>query len=150
MKSTLNIHWKEWYWSWSSNTWLPDAKSQLTGKDPDPGKDWEQQQKVMTEDEMFGWYHQFNGHEFEQTPGNGEGQGSLVCLSSLGSQTVRHDLATEQQQYSQWSGHPTESTNSNANFIQKHPQTHPESFLIWAPHGQSSWYVKLTITISNI
>ena len=95
-------------------------------------------------------YHQFNGHEFEQTPGNGKGQGSLVCHSSLGSQRVRHDLATEKQQYSQWRGHLIESTNSNANFIQKHPQTHPESFFIWTPHGQSSWHVKLTITISNI
>ena len=48
----------------------------------------------MTEDEMVGWHHQLNGHEFEQTPGDGEGQGSLTCCS-LG--RVRHDLVTEQQ-----------------------------------------------------
>ena len=64
-------------------SWLPDAKSQLTGKDPDAGKDGGQEGKGMTEDEMVGWYHQFNGHEFEQTSGNG-GQGSLVCCSPQG------------------------------------------------------------------
>ena len=47
-------------------SWLPDAKSQLTGKDPDAGKDGGQEGKGMTEDEMVGWYHQFNGHEPEQ------------------------------------------------------------------------------------
>ena len=55
-------------------------KSQLIGKDPDAGKDW-RQEKGMTEDEMFGWHHQLNGHEFEQTAGNGEGQGSMACFS---------------------------------------------------------------------
>ena len=44
--------------------WPPDAKSWLTGKDPDGGKDWRQEEKVMTKDEMVGWYHQLNGHEF--------------------------------------------------------------------------------------
>ena len=47
-------------------SWPPDAKSQLTGKDPDAGKDGGQEGKGMTEDEMVGWYHQFNGHEPEQ------------------------------------------------------------------------------------
>ena len=50
---------------------------------------------------MFGWHHRLNGHEFEQTPGDGEGQGSLV-LQSMGSQRVGHDLATEQQVLSYW------------------------------------------------
>ena len=59
--------------------WPPDAKTWLTGKGPDAGKDWRQEEKGMTEDEMLGWHHQLNGHEFEQTPGDGEGQGSLVC-----------------------------------------------------------------------
>ena len=45
--------------------WLPDAKSWLTWKDPDAGKDWRQEEKGMTEDEMVGWHHWFNGHEFE-------------------------------------------------------------------------------------
>ena len=45
--------------------WPPDAKSQLIGKDPDAGKDWRQEEKEVTEDEMVGWHHQLNGHEFE-------------------------------------------------------------------------------------
>ena len=53
----------------------------------------------MTEDEMVGWHHQLNGHEFEQALGVGDGQGSLVCCSPWGSQRVRHDRMTEQQQH---------------------------------------------------
>ena len=64
--------------------WPPDAKSWLTGKDPDAGKDWRQGEKRMTEDKMIGWHHQLNGHEFEQAPGDGEGQGSPVCCSPWG------------------------------------------------------------------
>ena len=59
----------------------PDEKSWLIWKDPDSGKDWRQEEKGMTEDEMVGWHHWLNGHEFEQAPGDGEGQGSLVCYS---------------------------------------------------------------------
>ena len=76
--------------------WPPDAKSQLTGKDPDGGEDWGQEEKRTTEDEMAGWYHWLNGHEFEQTPGDSEGQGNPVCCSPQG-RRVRRDLATEQQ-----------------------------------------------------
>ena len=57
--------------------WPPDVKSQLTGKDPDAGKDWGQEEKGTTEDEMVRWHHWLNGHEFEQAPGDGEEQGSL-------------------------------------------------------------------------
>ena len=64
--------------------WPPDLKSQLIGKDPDAGKDWRQEEKGMTEDEMVGWHHQLNGQEFEQAPVDGEGQGSLVCCSPRG------------------------------------------------------------------
>ena len=61
-----------------------DVKSWLNGKDPDAGKDWRQEEKGMTEDEIAGWHHQFNGHEFEQTLRDSEGQGSLACYSSWG------------------------------------------------------------------
>ena len=54
---------------------------QLVGKDPDAGKDWRQEKKGTIEDEMVGWHHRLNGHEFEQIPGDGEEQGSLVCCS---------------------------------------------------------------------
>ena len=64
--------------------WPPDAKSQLIGKDTDAGKDRRQKEKRMTEDEMVGWHHWLNGHEFEQLPEDGEGQGSLACCSSKG------------------------------------------------------------------
>ena len=59
-------------------------KSWLFGKDPDAGKDWGQEGKGVTEDEMVGWHHWLNGHEFEQVPGDGEGQGGLVCCSPWG------------------------------------------------------------------
>ena len=60
--------------------WPPDAKNSLIGKDPDAGKDWRWEER-MTEDEMAGWHHQLNGHEFEETPGVGDGQGGLVWCS---------------------------------------------------------------------
>ena len=62
----------------------PNAKSQLIGKDLDVGKDWRQEEKGITEDEMAEWHHGFSGHEFEQTQGDSEGQGSLACCSSWG------------------------------------------------------------------
>ena len=61
--------------------WPPDAKSWLIGKDPDAEQDWRQEEKGTTDNEMVGWHHRLDGHEFEQAPGVGEGQGSLVCCS---------------------------------------------------------------------
>ena len=68
----------------ASRVWPPDAKKQLIRKDPVAGKDWRQEEKEMTEDEMVGWHHQFNGHEFDQAPGIGDGQGILACCSPWG------------------------------------------------------------------
>ena len=64
--------------------WPPDAKSWLIWKDPDAGKDWRQEEKGMTEDEMVGWHHQLNGHEFGWTPGVNDGLGGLACCGSWG------------------------------------------------------------------
>ena len=64
--------------------WPPDAKSSLIGKDPDSGKDWRQEEKGMTEDEMIGWHHRLNGHESEQALGVGNGQGGLASCSPWG------------------------------------------------------------------
>ena len=64
--------------------WPPDVKSWLIGKDPDARKNWRQDKKGMTEDEMAGWHHQLNGHEFGYTLGVGDGQGGLVCCGSWG------------------------------------------------------------------
>ena len=69
--------------------WPPDAKNWLIGKDPDAEKDWRQEEKEMTKDEMVGWHHWLNGHEFEQPPGDGEGQGKPEMQQSMGSQRVR-------------------------------------------------------------
>jgi len=64
--------------------WPPDAKNWLIWKDPDAGKDWRQEEKGTTEDEMVGWHHRLNEHEFEQIWGVGDGQGGLACCSPWG------------------------------------------------------------------
>ena len=74
--------------------WPPDAKKWLIRKDPDAGKDWRQEEKGTTEDEMVAWHHRLDGHEFEQDSGAGDGQGSLQCCSPWGLR-VRHDWVTE-------------------------------------------------------
>ena len=61
--------------------WPPDAKNWLTGKDPDAGKGWKQEEKETTENEMVGWHHQLDGFEFEKAPGVADGQGGLACCS---------------------------------------------------------------------
>ena len=74
--------------------WPPNAKTRLIGKDPDAGTDWRQEEKGMTEDEMVGWYHWLNGHEFEQT-GRQWRTGKPGVLLSVGWQRVGHNWATE-------------------------------------------------------
>ena len=74
--------------------WQPDVKNWVIGKDPDAGKDWRQEEKGTTEDEMVGWHHWLDGHKFEQTPEAGDGQGSLACYSPWGC-SIGHDWATE-------------------------------------------------------
>ena len=64
--------------------WSPDGKSWLIWKDPDAGKDWGQEEKGTTEDEIVGWHHPLDGHEFEQGLGVGDGQGGLACCSPWG------------------------------------------------------------------
>ena len=76
----------------------PDAKSWLIGKDPDAWKDWRQEEKGTTEDEMVGWHHQLNGHEFEQALRVGDGQGSLACCCPWG----HRELDTTEQL--KWTG----------------------------------------------
>ena len=78
--------------------WSSDAKSQLTGKDPDAGKDWGQKEKGVTEDETVGWHYQFSGHESGQTQGRKWNTVEPGMLQSMGSPRVRYDLATEQKQ----------------------------------------------------
>ena len=88
------IDWKDWCWSWNSNTLATDVKNWLIWKDPDAGKDWRQEDKGMTEDEMVDWHYRLDGHEFEQALGVGDGQGSLACCS--------HGFAKSQTWLSDW------------------------------------------------
>ena len=73
--------------------WPSGVKSWFTGKKPDAGKDWQQEEKGTTEDEMVGWHPRFNGHDFDHTLGVGDGQGSLVCCSLWG---CKEEFTTEQ------------------------------------------------------
>ena len=95
----LRVHWiarrsnqsilKDQSWIFIGRTdaevklWPPDVKNWLIGKDPDSGKDW-RQEKLKTDDEMVGWHHRLDGHEFEEALGVGDGQGSLLCCSPWG------------------------------------------------------------------
>ena len=82
--------------------WPPDAKSWLIGKDPDAGRDWGQEEKGTTEDEMVGWHHRLNEHESEHTKGVGDGQGGLACCSPWG----RKESNTTE--WLNWTEQPTE------------------------------------------
>ena len=80
--------------------WPPDVKNWLIRKDPDAGKDWRQEKKETAEDKMVGWHHRLHASEFEQAPGDCEGQGSLACCHPWGCR-VRYDWETEQQSHFQ-------------------------------------------------
>ena len=90
-KEILPVHPKgnqSWMFIWRTDAeaeapilWPSDVKSQLIGRDPDSGKDRRQEEKGTTEDEMVGWHQWLNGHEIEQTLGDGEGQGGLMWFS---------------------------------------------------------------------
>ena len=83
-RSVLAVHWKDWCWSWNSNPLATWCKELTHLKKPDAGKDWGQEEKGTTEDEMVGWRHWLNGHEFGWTKGVGDGQWGMVCCSSQG------------------------------------------------------------------
>ena len=105
--------------------WPPDAKSWLTEKDPDAGKDWGQEKK-LTEDEMVEWHHRLNGHELEQTMGDDEGQGSLVCCRLWG----RKD-----SDMTQWLNKNKKALTHS--MIEKEIATH-SSIPAWRAHGETS------------
>ena len=93
-KTVLNIHWKTYFEAETSILWLPDAKNWLTGKDPDAGKDWMQEEKGMSEGEMVRWHHRLDGHEFKQAPGVGDGQ-EAWCAAV-------HGVTKNQTQLNDW------------------------------------------------
>ena len=79
--------------------WPPDAKNWLIGKDPNAGKDWRKEEKRTTEGEIVGFHHRLNGHEFEQSLGVGDGQGSLACCSPWGG---KESDMTERLNWTHW------------------------------------------------
>ena len=83
-KLTLNVHWKDWCWSWSSNALATRCKELTHWKRPYYWESWRQEEKGLTEDEMVGCHHRLNGHELEQAPGVSDGQGGLACCSPWG------------------------------------------------------------------
>ena len=85
--------------------WVPDVKNQLIWKDPDAGKYWRLGEKGMTEGETVGWHHKLNGHEFEYTPGVGDGRGHLACYSPWGRKKLD---ATERLNWTECLGRPGE------------------------------------------
>ena len=92
--------------------WPPDVKGQLIEKDPDAGKDWGQEEKGMTEDEMVGWHHRLNGHESEETLGDSEGQGTLARCSPWGCKeldTIEKELYLRDTPKVRWSQGRTKS-----------------------------------------
>ena len=98
--------------------WPPDVKNQLIRNDPDAGKDRKQEEKGMTEDTMVGWNHQLNGHEFEQSPGDGEGQGSLACCSPWGHQEL--DTTERMNNNPSDQGLPEHNTEPSTGKVLKH------------------------------
>ena len=91
---------QSWVFFWGNDAeaeapvlWPPHAKSWVIGKDPDAGRDWEQEEKETTEDGVAGWYHRLDGQEFGWTPGVGDGQGGLACCNSWG----HKELVTTEQ-----------------------------------------------------
>ena len=111
--------------------WPLHAKSWLIGKDSDAGRDWGQEEKGMTEDEMAGWHHRLNGHEFGWTPGVGDGQGGLACCNSLGG---KESDTTEWLNWTEWS-------SGFSYFLQfKMDLFVNKGFIIWATFSSQSCF----------
>ena len=113
--------------------WPLDAKSQLIGKDACAGKDWGQEEKGTIENEMVGWHHRLNRHEFKQAPGNGERQGSLACCSPRGS---------KESNTAKW-------LNSSNN-IKPETSSHVTEQLSWVPLPyRSPWASQVVLVVKN-
>ena len=94
-RSALGFLWRNDAKAETPVLWPPHVKSWLIGKDSDAGRDWGQEEKGMTEDEMAGWHHWLYGHESDWTLGVGDGQGGLACCDSWGHKELGHNWATE-------------------------------------------------------
>ena len=113
----------------------PDPKSRLIRKDLNAGKDWRQEGKGMTEDELVGWHHQLNGHEFEQSLGDDEGWGSLAYCSPWGH---KESDTTERLNTTIVQKHYEVSRNSMLNFYVFLASNTQSDTLLWCQAGQSA------------
>ena len=109
--------------------WSPDLKTWFIRKDPDAGKNWGQDDKRTTEDEMVGWHHWLNGLEFEQTQGDSDEQKSLVCCTSW--VCVRHNLVTEQQQDEVMRAVPTDGISIKILILKRRRNTGTSPMAQW-------------------
>ena len=113
------------------------AKSWLIGKDPDTGKDWRREVKGATEDETVGWPHRLNEHEFEQTPGDSEGEGSLVCCSPWGcKESDTTERPNNSLRYLVWAQRTRTFSVSCLRFFLKHLKSY---FVLWTGN-LFTWY----------
>ena len=128
--------------------WPPHAKSWLTGKDPDAGRDWGQEEKGMTEDEMAGWHHRLDAHEFGWTQGVGDRQGSLACCDSWGH---KESDTTEWLNWTELIVHTTEFQNYSTHSITNHKVTNRFQHIVKETsriYVKSSRFVKC-LTVHN-
>ena len=123
--------------------WPPDSESWLIWRDPDAGKDWGQEEKGTTEDEMVWWHHWHNGHGFGWTPGVGDGQGGLVCCSSWGCKELD---TTEQLNWTELYLTVSIFKCSAVLIDRQHDRTlsviyhmHPETLEYWLSHWKALW-----------
>ena len=116
--------------------WPPDVKSWLTGKDSDAGRDWGQEEKGTTEDEMAGWHHWLDGHEFEWTLGVGDGQGGLACCDSW---DCKESDTTEWLNWTEpWCEHGKECWWWRVNQNNLYKETWIMNYQVWMQNPRSS------------
>ena len=136
--------------------WPPDAKSWLIGKDPDTGREWGQEEKGTTEDDMVGWHHRLDGHMFGWTPGVGDGQGGLACCDSWGR---KESDMTERLNWTEpgWNHHspsPSPLQPSNVSILSLssyHEMTISKAQLyIWSHiFSREEWYFHTILSIND-
>ena len=124
-RSALDIHWKDWCWSWNSNTLATDAKNRLIWKDPDAWKDWKREEKGMREDEMVEWHHWLNGWVWVGS-GSWWWTGRPGVLRFTGSQRVGHDWVTELN----WTDQPGELKIGEFELVTKVKRSFPDEVVI--------------------
>ena len=143
-RSVLGVHWKDWSWGWNCNTLATSCEELTHWKRPWCWEEWGQRDKGTTEDEMTGWHHRLDGHEFEWTPGVGDEQGGLVCLI--------HGFSKSRTWLSNWT-----ELNWTEDIFMRAPLLYLDdwlfldnslSTLFWKSpllkfnYSQSSWYMK--------